>query len=470
MYRNNPQHTGVTTDVVVPPLKLKWKQTFGGHMDSSPAVFGSRVYVGSDDNKLYCINATTGNVIWSFNDAGFAAAWDSSPFIEVVGGQTVIFVGNGNNWFYAIRDDGTAPFKLWMFNSGGAVVSSPVVMTVSGTEIVIFGNNAIGLYALVASTGTLYPGWATNPFTDGGLAGTFISSPAVLGSTIFVGNTNGKLYAINAGNGALLWSIPTGSSIQSSPAVANVVVAGVPTDLVFVGADDGKLRARVAASGVEKWTFSAAGAINSSPAIATIPSPPVACAPGPILAVIFGSQDDNVYAVRASDGTFCWTFPSNGPDNFDSSPTISGQTVYIGSDDRSFYAININTGVWLWSFPALAAVGDPDTTPNAAISGSTVYFGTKAVAPGGGSLYAFEPMTVTASTTQTVTVSTTTTTASTAVTHTSTNTTYTTLTSSIWTTTVMPPSPVPGFPVESIIVGLIGGLFGLSLLRRRRRA
>ena len=479
MYRNNPLHTGVTADVVPPPLKEKWKQTLGDSIVGSPAVFGSRVYVGSDtvDKRLYAIDLATGNIIWSFDDTGAALGWKSSPTVETVGGQTVIFAGNDNpvtkNNFYAIRDDGIAPFKLWAFDSGAAVVSSPIVTTISGTQVVIFGNTAGALYALVASTGALFPGWAVNPYNPGGA---FVSSPAILGSSLFVGNSLGVVYAINLGNGALLWSdTPAGpTSIQSSPAIANVVVGGVATDVVFIGADDGKLRAYSAASGGPPlWTFSAAaGQINSSPAIATIPNPPVACAPGPTLAVIFGSQDDNVYAVRASDGTPCWTFPSNGPDDFDSSPTISGETVYIGSDDNSFYAINLNSGTWLWSFPALAPIGDADTAPNAAISGSTVLFGTNPVA-GGGALYAFEPLTVTASTTQIVTVSTTTTTAtiSTGTTQTQTNMTtlFTTLTSSTWITTVVPPSSVPGFPVESILAGIIAGLAALGLLRQKHR-
>ena len=126
---------------------------------------------------------------------------------------------------------------------------------------------------------------------------------------------------------------------------------------MFVGADDSKLYAFDAASGALKWSQPVGGKIRSSPALATIPNPPVACAPGPILAVVFGSDDGNVYAMRASDGTPCWTFPSTGHAPFESSPMVSGQTVYIGSDDDSLYAIDINTGSWQWSFPALDKVG-----------------------------------------------------------------------------------------------------------------
>ena len=473
MYRNNPLHTGVATDVVSPPLNLKWKQTFGGDVDSSPAVVGSRVYVGSDDGTLNALDSVTGNIIWAFREIGpfpVTIDWNSSPAVETVGGQTVIFAGNNDNNLYAIRDDGATATTLWRYTDAGApapIVSSPVVTSIAGTQVVIFGSNVGRLYALVASTGALYGGWLANPLIIGGV---FQTSPAILGQTIFIGNTNGWLYAVNLGNGVQLWTAPAIAvgPINSSPAVASVIIAGVPTNLVFFGADDFILRAVVAANGAPQWQFAVGGQIRSSPAIATIPNPPAACTPGPTLAVIFGSDDNNLYAVRASDGTPCWTFPSTGGAPFRSSPTVSGQTVYIGSDDNNLYAVDINTGTWRWSYPTLGAVGELTVAPNPVVSGTTLYVGSK-----DNSLYAFEPSTVTASTTQTVTVSTTTTTAtiSTGITQTQTNMTtlFTTLTSSTWVTTVIPPSPVPGFPIESILAGVVAGLAALGFLRRKHR-
>jgi outer membrane protein assembly factor BamB len=495
MYRNNPLHTGVATDVVSPPLNLKWKQTFGGAVDSSPAVVGSRLYVGSDDGNLYAIDTATGNIIWTFNDAGatlpaancggagLPCPWESSPAVATVGGQTVIFAGNDNNKLYAVRDDGTAPFKLWEYTTIGAmpVRSSPVVTTIAGTQVVIFGADDDRLYALVASTGALYGGWPTNPYTPAG-GGKFVTSPAILGQTIFIGSTDKKMYAVNLGNGVPLWIYPTigggaGGLIYSSPAVANVVVGGVPTDLVFFGSDDKNLYALVAASGVKQWSFTVGGKIDSSPAVAVIPNPPPlsACTPGPTLAVIFGSFDHNLYAVRASDGTPCWTFPSTGAQPFSSSPTVSGQTVYVGSDDNNVYAVDINTGTWRWSYPALKPVGDLTVAPNPVVSGTRLYVGSK-----DSSLYAFEavaPTTVTSTVTSAVT-STVTSAVTSTVTTTIAATTVTTTVTSMETTTSMVtqtvsicpgPSPVPGFPIESILAGLVAGVAALGFLRHRHR-
>ena len=44
---------------------LLWKHTTGGGVGSSPAVANGVVYVGSQDNKVYALNARTGNQLWA---------------------------------------------------------------------------------------------------------------------------------------------------------------------------------------------------------------------------------------------------------------------------------------------------------------------------------------------------------------------------------------------------------------------
>lgn len=518
MYRNNLQHTGVAADTLPPPLALKWKQTFGGAVVSSPAIVGSRIYVGVNDASFnfYALDATTGNIIWSFNDGGTGGtpttSWWSSPAVTTVGGNTVIFVGNANGLLYAIRDDGTAPFKLWSLSlGGGPVLSSPAVTTIGATQVVIAAGSAAGpigqLWAVVAATGAKYPGWTTNPFTEAG-ALAFTSSPAILGSTIFIGNDNDKLYAVNLGNGVKLWDTASILPAITGPVISSPAVASVSgcqncgQDYVFFGADNNKMYALVAATGALKWSEPVGNKIRSSPAIATIPNPPAACAPGPTLVVIFGSDDGNTYAMRATDGTPCWAFPSTGAAFFRSSPIVSGGTVYIGSNDHNIYAIDLNTGSWQWSFPATGDVGDLAGygCPNPVVGvDPALYFGSNT---GDDSLYAFKaaiPVVTTTSTnivststtttvpvTQTSTLATSTTTTgitqtqtsmtATTQTQTATSTSITTtqtqtatISSTTSTTTTVPSQGIPGFPVESILVGLAGGLVLVTLLGRRRR-
>ncbi len=84
----------------------------------------------------------------------------------------------------------------------------------------------------------------------------------------------------------------------------------------------------------------------------------------------------------------------------------------------------------------------------------------------GGIILKYGPEVVTGTTTSTL-VSTTTITATETSTSTSTSGTVTTSTSTSVTTTVTP-APIPGFPVESVLAGLLGGVAALAVLRRRR--
>ena len=80
MFRHDPEHTGYniissgpTTDHVV----WIYKDT-KGEILSSPAVEGGRVYIGSDDGKVYCLDADNGENIWTFQTGG--GVW-SSPAV-----------------------------------------------------------------------------------------------------------------------------------------------------------------------------------------------------------------------------------------------------------------------------------------------------------------------------------------------------------------------------------------------------
>jgi hypothetical protein len=60
---------------------------------SSPAVAGGRVYVGSYDSKVYCLNATTGAYVWRYLTGGLPG----NP--AVVNG--VVYIGSADGKIYA---------------------------------------------------------------------------------------------------------------------------------------------------------------------------------------------------------------------------------------------------------------------------------------------------------------------------------------------------------------------------------
>ena len=81
---------------------MRWLFPTGHPVQSSPAVAGNTVYVGSGPT-LYAIGADDGTPRWSFPTGGLIT---DSP--AVVGGS--VYVGSHEGYLYAIGgNDGTTP-------------------------------------------------------------------------------------------------------------------------------------------------------------------------------------------------------------------------------------------------------------------------------------------------------------------------------------------------------------------------
>ena len=98
------------------------------------------VYVGSDDNNVYALNASTGAKLWSYTTGGPVY---SSPAVA----NGVVYVGSDDNNVYALNAATGA--KLWSYSTGGYVHSSPAV----ANGVVYVGSEDNNVYALNAATG-----------------------------------------------------------------------------------------------------------------------------------------------------------------------------------------------------------------------------------------------------------------------------------------------------------------------------
>jgi len=195
-----------------------WSYTTGNKVFSSPAVAGGVVYVGSEDDNVYALNAATGAQLWQFTTGDKVF---SSP--AVAGG--VVYVGSYDCNLYALSAATGA--LVWKFTTGNAAVCYAVYSSPAVAGGVVYVASSDGtVYALNAATGAKL--WS---YTAGGLV---ISSPAVANGVVYVGSYDDNVYALNAATGALLWKFTTGSYVLSSPAVANgVVYAGSFDDNLY---------------------------------------------------------------------------------------------------------------------------------------------------------------------------------------------------------------------------------------------
>jgi len=209
--------------------------------------------------------------------------------------------------------------------------------------------------------------------------GQVISSPAVVGGTVFVGSTDGNLYAVNQDAGTLKWKFDAKSRVVSSPAVANGVV--------YFAAYDGNFYAVDVGNGQLKWKFKTQGERRfagthlhgSQPVAESMPDPFDCYLSSAVVldgAVYFGSGDGNVYALNAASGELKWKFKTG--DVVHASPAIADGTLFIGSWDSYFYALDLATGKEKWRFKTWE---DADThnqvgiQSSAAVMDGMVYFG-----------------------------------------------------------------------------------------------
>jgi outer membrane protein assembly factor BamB len=228
----------------------------------------------------------------------------------------------------------------WRFMTEGDVMSSPTVLG----QTVYVGSGDGHLYALDRKTGARR--WAfdaANPVT---------SSPAVGGGAVFFGTRDGHFFAADAATGKLRWRVTTGPLMPwpwghesgdvftSSP----VVIDGT----VFFGAGDGRVYAVDARTGKEKWRATTGGRVRSSPAVDAS-------------RVYVGSADGRVYAFDRATGAEEWKFDTEGVKlesgkfgydrrTVQASPAVSNGTVFIGARDGWLWAIDAATGAERWRF------------------------------------------------------------------------------------------------------------------------
>lgn len=347
MFRADPWHSGMNDDGgTMPDGILKWSYETGNRVYSSPAIVDGVVYYGSDDNRIYALDAETGEEVWTYTTGGRVL---TSP--AVAGG--IVYAGSYDNSLYALdKDTGT---MLWSFPMESWVTVDPVV----ADGVIYCGGLMDPLYAIDAVTGVeiwnVTLGVSDNPSVD--------SSPAVAEGILYVAGNETTLYALDVTDGSEIWNFTPGNKISSSPSVAE--------GMVYISSWDKNIYALNATTGSQVWSYMTGGdgEMTSSPAVA-------------YGMVYVGSGDNNVYALDALTGEKIWNFTTGSV--VYSSPTYANDVVYVGSWDHRLYALDALTGEKIWDFET----GDPIFSSPSVADGN-VFFGSLdnrfyAVGSGGG--------------------------------------------------------------------------------------
>jgi eukaryotic-like serine/threonine-protein kinase len=321
MFRGAPALTGVAAGNLPEKPVLLWTFKTQGPVKSSAAIVNGRVFIGSDDGRLYALDFNSGKPIWTFTNR---EAIESSPL--VLNGN--VFFGSSDANLYAL--DAATGKPVWKYETGDKILGAPNWFTVGDKTNILVGSYDFKLHCLDAATGKSNWVYESANYING--------SPAIAsGQTVF-GGCDGLLYVLALTDGTLAGSNEIGSPIAASVALVEGRAYFGHYDNQFVCAD--------LKSGSNVWTFRARQfPYFSSPAVTPD-------------RVIFGGRDKQLHCVNRADGSNVWTFATRG--KVDSSPVVCGEKIVVGSDDGRLYLVSLNDGKELWSYEIGQAI---DSSP-----------------------------------------------------------------------------------------------------------
>jgi outer membrane protein assembly factor BamB len=363
----------------------------------TPMIFSGSYYQGrflrggTDDNTMYCFNATDGDILWTYNanSVGYFVSGSAAAY-------GMVYEPNKDGNIYAI--DIATGNLAWKYKGPGTMLFPGMPTVADGKVYVTSGQNAtfgqetgasefVCLNAYTGETvwklpmetfapresvavayGKLYliPGDVTTA-----VDATSGSEYTVKGQVWAMGSTSTQVTygswpmfrhdavrsSIGTGgpsNLTLVWKFMTNGAVMSSPSISDGILC--------VGSQDKNVYAIDQWSGTSIWNFTTQGTIESSPAIANGK-------------VFIGSDDGNVYCLDASNGNLVWKRFVNGglPTTsgaavmLRSSPAVIGNTVYIGSVDGNLYALDANSGAITWKFETPGIVTSSPTVADGAV-------------------------------------------------------------------------------------------------------
>jgi len=344
MFRGDPALTGVSTAKIQAPLKLLWTFKSGGPVMSSPAIVGERVFVGSGDSNVYCLNLKDGTRRWAFEASG---PIEASPLL--LDGR--LFIGDVNTNFYALNADTGA--KIWSQGFEEKIKSSAswYIPAPGQPKAILVGSYDFKLYSLNADTGKTNWVYETGNYING--------SPAISDGVTAFGGCDTIVHVLSLATGTKAREVEAGAPIIGSAAIAG--------GKAYVGHYENEFLCIDLTSGKIDWRYrDRAFPYATSPAITAD-------------RVLFGGRDKRLHCVQRADGKPVWTFATRG--KVESSPVVADGKVFFGSDDGRLYVVSLADGSELWKYE----IGQPIQSSPAIVDNHLL------IGSDDGSVYCFGP-------------------------------------------------------------------------------
>lgn len=202
-----------------------------GPVSSNPVVDQQFVYVGTYNNKVFCIDQDTGMISWQ-------KQFNAKPFLSNVD-NNVLIVSADKNLFALDTSTGDT---LWSVSTDSVIKTAAY----QHQEVVYAGSWDAQLYAIDQLSGTitwkLETGWGIE------------TTPVIDNTTLFVGSHDHNLYAVDKNTGEILWVFSCNAAIHTNPVLWQ--------DSVLIGSDDGRVYRLDKQTGDPIWSFAPGNTIT----------------------------------------------------------------------------------------------------------------------------------------------------------------------------------------------------------------
>lgn len=320
MFHHDLNNTGYSNSVYAPETNnVLWTYQTDYMVSSSPVVVNNKVYIGSEDCNLYCLDTKTGALIWK----DYVPGAGSSP--SVVDGKVIL--GSTYDYIYCWAADSGE--KIWRFYKGYGGSDKPAVsddkVYISYTQLkndIFYGK----ISCLDFDTGTEF--W-NRTFEDG-----TIYHVAVYNGKVYVPHHDGKLFCLDCETGDIIWEKIIGGS-YGAPAIANDKVYASANGIKCLDVDTGE----------QFWHYLGEWS-RCSPAVA-------------YNKVYYVSSDGKVICLDADTGNEVWSYIIGSEYEMAySSPAIADEKVYVGIwSNGKLICFNASNGEVIWDY--IVSPGDP---------------------------------------------------------------------------------------------------------------
>jgi len=297
---------------------------------------------------------------WSFDGSGRVWGYEpgmtvwSSPALALVEGRALLAVGNYDHTLYAL--DAATGESLWKFTTGGPVYAAPVFFREGDRMLLLAASTDRLVYAIDAATGRQVWVHSVEDYRPT-LGGARLAAPCVGGTgqsdnAVFVGywvwdrslaNSLQKsgVLALALADGKPLWRQELGDNDLSAPIFVRTAGHGQ----LFLGSANGNVYALDAGTGAVQWRKTELDAVRSPPAFFVSSSGPL---------VVTGSKYGTVRGLDAATGAERWNYKTG--DRITGSPAIlverGSARAFVPSYDGFLHALDASNGSLLWRFAA----------------------------------------------------------------------------------------------------------------------